>query len=154
MKREKRQSGNRTQWGYRFLQIFSSKLLFTKKIFLSLMPQYYAPNAVYSWQMHGRVFSSLLLNLGDVGSGWHRASSQKDSLVFPLNRVLITEEHNLISTYTMDRSHSSQKWMEGKGVLQTYHSIFGLSEFILKWVQQNAICISFSYVIPYVCVHI
>lgn len=63
--------------------------------------------------------------------------------------VLITEEHNLISTYTMDGSHSSQKYMEGKGVLQSYHFLFRFSVFTPKWLQQNAICIFFSYVILY-----
>lgn len=39
------------------------------------------------------------------------------------------EEHNLISTYTMDGSYSSQEYMEGKGVLP---SVFGLSDLISK----------------------
>lgn len=90
--------------------------------------------SIPGWSIAQDLSSSFLLNLGDIRSGWNRASSQKDTLVFPLNRVLITEEHNLISTYTMDGSCGSQNYTERKGVLQTYQSIFGL-RFIPRWVQ-------------------
>lgn len=82
--------------------------------------------SIPGWSIAQYLSLSFLLNLGDIRSGWNRASSQKESLVFPLNRVLITEEHNLISTCTMDGSCGSQNYTEGKGVLQTYQSVFGL----------------------------